>query len=43
MIVNKSILMSAWVQVLGGLLFGEGVVYWFMRRRRNVEGKAFWI
>jgi hypothetical protein len=36
MIVNKSILMSAWIQVLGGLLFGGGVVYWFMRRRKHI-------
>jgi len=34
-IVNKSILFSAWVQVSGGLLFGDGVMYWVMRRRRN--------
>jgi len=33
--VNKSILLSAWVQVLGGLLFGGGFVYWLMRRRRK--------
>ncbi len=39
MIVNKSILMSAWVQVLGGLLFGGGVVYWFMRRRKQMRCK----
>ncbi|QOR63047.1 cytochrome C [Sulfurovum indicum] len=34
-LVNKSILLSAWVQVLGGLLFGGGFVYWLMRRRRK--------
>jgi len=34
MIVNKSILLSAWVQVLGGLVLGGGVVYLYMRRRR---------
>ena len=39
MIVNKSILMSAWMQVLGGLLFGGGVVYWFMRRRKQMRCK----
>jgi hypothetical protein len=32
-IVNKSILLSAWMQVLGGLLVGAGLVYFFMRRR----------
>ncbi len=34
-LVNKSLLMTAWVQVLGGLLFGLGLMYWFMRRRRK--------
>jgi hypothetical protein len=33
-IVNKSVLMSAWVQVLGGLLAGLGMMYWYMRRRK---------
>ncbi len=30
-IVNKSILLSAWVQVLGVILFGLGFVYWLFR------------
>jgi hypothetical protein len=34
-IVHKSILLSAWVQVLGGLLIGSGIMYWVMRRRKN--------
>jgi len=34
-LVNKSLLMTAWVQVLGGLLFGLGLMYWVMRRRRK--------
>jgi hypothetical protein len=34
-IVNKSILLSAWVQVLGGLLFGGVLVYWVMKYRRR--------
>jgi hypothetical protein len=33
-IVSKSILLSAWVQVLGGLLFGGLIVFWFMRRKK---------
>jgi len=33
-LVNKSLLMTAWVQVLGGLLFGLGLMYWFLRRRK---------
>jgi nitrate reductase cytochrome c-type subunit len=35
-IVNKSILLSAWVQVLGGLLFGGVVVYLYMGRRKQI-------
>jgi hypothetical protein len=34
-LVNKSLLMSAWVQVLGGLLLGLGFMYWIMRRRKK--------
>ncbi len=34
-IVHKSILLSAWVQVLGGVLFGGLVVYGFIRRRNK--------
>ena len=34
-IVNKSILLSAWVQVLAGLVLGGILVYLYMRRRRN--------
>lgn len=37
-IVNKSILLSAWVQVLGGLFLGGGIVYLYIRRR-NRENK----
>ncbi|HIP18601.1 MAG TPA: cytochrome C [Sulfurovum sp.] len=33
-LVNKSILLSAWVQVLGGLFFGLGIMYWFLRRKK---------
>jgi hypothetical protein len=36
-IVSKSILLSAWVQVLGGLILGGGLVYWYMRRRRRIK------
>jgi len=36
-IVSKSILLSAWVQVLGGLLLGGGLVYLYMRRRRRLK------
>jgi len=36
-IVHKSILLSAWVQVLGGLLLGGGLVYWYMRRRKQMR------
>ena len=39
MIVHKSILLSAWVQVLGGLLFGGGIMYWYMRRRKQMRCK----
>lgn len=38
-IVNKSILLSAWVQVLGGLFIGGGVVYLYMRRRKQMRCK----
>ena len=38
-IVNKSILLSAWVQVLGGLLLGGGIVYLYMRRRKQMRCK----
>ncbi len=38
-IVHKSILLSAWVQVLGGLLLGGGLVYWYMRRRKQMRCK----
>ena len=34
-LVHKSLLMTAWVQVLGGLLFGLGLMYWLMRRKRK--------
>jgi hypothetical protein len=34
-IVHKSLLLSAWIQVLGGFLLGGGVLYWYMRRRRK--------
>ncbi|RRS32221.1 MAG: cytochrome C [Epsilonproteobacteria bacterium (ex Lamellibrachia satsuma)] len=34
-LVNKSLLMTAWVQVLSGLLFGLGLMYWIMKRRRR--------
>ena len=34
-IVNKSILLSAWVQVLAGLFLGGGIVYLYMRRRKQ--------
>ncbi|HFU76458.1 MAG TPA: LPXTG cell wall anchor domain-containing protein [Arcobacter sp.] len=29
--------MSAWVQVIGGLVLGGGLMYWVMRRRRNLK------
>ncbi len=38
-IVNKSILLSAWVQVLGGLFLGGGIVYLYMRRRKQLRCK----
>ena len=33
-IVHKSILVSAWVQLLGGLVIGSGLVYLYGRRRK---------
>ena len=36
-LVNKSLLMTAWVQVLGGLLFGLGLMYWFLRRKKSTD------
>lgn len=39
-IVHKSILLSAWVQVLGGILLGGGVVYLYMRRRKKMRCKS---
>jgi LPXTG-motif cell wall-anchored protein len=36
-IVNKSILLSAWVQVLGGLLLGGGVILWWFRRKQHTD------
>lgn len=38
-IVHKSILLSAWVQVLGGLFIGGGLVYLYMRRRKQMRCK----
>ncbi len=38
-IVHKSILLSAWVQVLGGLFLGGGIMYWYMRRRKQMRCK----
>ncbi|NOR56517.1 MAG: cytochrome C [Sulfurovum sp.] len=38
-IVHKSILLSAWVQVLGGLFLGGGLVYLYMRRRKQMRCK----
>ena len=38
-IVNKSILLSAWAQVLGGLFLGGGIVYLYMRRRKQMRCK----
>jgi hypothetical protein len=38
-IVNKILLLSACVQVLGGLLLGGGIVYLYMRRRRQIRCK----
>jgi len=34
-LVNKSLLLTAWVQVLGGLFFGLGLMYWFLRRKKR--------
>ncbi len=34
-ILNKSLLISAWVQVLGGLLAGIAIAYWWFRRRKR--------
>ncbi|WP_297525831.1 multiheme c-type cytochrome [Sulfurovum sp.] len=34
-IVHKTILLSAWVQVLAGLVLGGSLVYWLMRRRKR--------
>ncbi len=34
-IVHKSLLLSAWIQVLGGLLLGGGIIYWYLRRRKR--------
>ena len=34
-IVHKTILLSAWVQVLAGLVLGGSLVYWVMRRRKK--------
>jgi hypothetical protein len=38
-IINKSILLSAWLQVLGGLLFGVGLVYLYIRWRREQKSQ----
>ena len=34
-LVNKSILMTAWMQVLGGLFAGLAITYWWLRRKRK--------
>ncbi len=34
-IVHKSLLLSAWIQVLSGLLLGGGIIYWYLRRRKR--------
>ena len=34
-ILHKSLLLSAWVQVLGGLLIGMGIMWWWFRRKRR--------
>jgi uncharacterized membrane protein YbjE (DUF340 family) len=34
-LVNKSLLMTAWIQVLGGLLGGFGFIYWLIKRRKK--------
>ncbi len=34
-LVNKSILMTAWVQVLGGLFAGLSIAFWWFRRKRK--------
>jgi len=36
-LVNKSILLSAWVQVLGGLLAGALIVFWWFRRKQQTK------
>ncbi len=38
-IVHKTILLSAWFQVLGGLLLGGGIVYWFLGRKKQMRCK----
>jgi hypothetical protein len=32
-LVNKSILLSAWVQVMGGLLLSIVMIFWWIRRK----------
>jgi hypothetical protein len=34
-ILHKTILLSAWVQVLAGLILGGSFVYWMMRRKKS--------
>jgi len=34
-LVNKSLLMTAWIQVLAGLLGGFGFIYWLIKRRKK--------
>jgi hypothetical protein len=38
-LVNKSILLSAWVQVLGGVFVGMGMIFWWFRKNRNSKMK----
>ncbi|BCD59401.1 MULTISPECIES: cytochrome C [unclassified Nitratiruptor] len=35
-ILHKSLLLSAWVQILGGVFVVIGVLYWIIRRKRRV-------
>ena len=34
-ILHKTILLSAWMQVLAGLVLGGSFVYWMMRRKKS--------
>jgi len=38
-ILHKTLLLSAWVQVVGGLLVGMAIMWWWFRRRKHKGSK----